>query len=78
MEGGTHSGNKIIMSDIRVQISLNPKKESVLINPNIRPMQNAPMSKELYDQQGVKDEVNNILAVGTNRKEALRKHYGGF
>jgi len=66
------------MSDIRVQISPNPKKESVLINPNIRPMQNAPMSKELYDQQGVKEEVNNVLAVGSNRKDALRKYYGGF
>lgn len=62
------------MSDIKVIIGGTTHKESVLINPNINPIQNAPSSKEAFAQ--MQKEQNNILAVGGNRIQALREFYG--
>lgn len=66
------------MSDIQIKIASNPKRESVFINPRIAPLDKV---EKIMDENGKVigakvTEQSNVVAFGTNRREALKTAYG--
>lgn len=64
------------MSNIGVTIAKDIKKESVFINPKV-----STADKIIKDENGKivgAEQSKNVLATGSNRREAAQKVYGKF